>query len=54
MSDIEKKSTSSREEHKGDTEKGNAINLNENVSARFSSLAHVAFLSRRLTFFPFL
>ena len=44
MADIEKKSTSSHEEPKADSEKGNHIDLNSNVSARFSLPAGVAVL----------
>lgn len=52
MSHTENKSTSSHEEHKGDAEKANVIDLNKNVSARFSPLADAeAFWW--LTFFSF-
>lgn len=52
MADTEKKSISSHE-HVGDKEKGSGIDLNENISARFSSLADVVVLCWWLIFFFF-
>jgi hypothetical protein len=51
MADTEKKSTSSHEEHRADTEKGDHIDLNKNVSARFLYIAGVVVLCLCLTFF---